>query len=240
MAYGDFLDLAELACRRAQRDPTVTRYLTDAKRAVNQAHLHALGGLDEWEFLQAEGDVTLTAGAGAYAFTAIATAIGVDAIDRVLQVIRDGSQAGGVIPGMSWQQLEVLAQSTQDGDATGEPVAWASMNGTLRVWPAPDQAYTFGIVVRQKPSVMTADADTPLVPVEFRDPVLVNYAAAMLLQHDGGADKAARARDLMALHQQALMDMRARWAQVTKERFVLVSPGLESGIMAAEGGDWLN
>lgn len=61
---------------------------------------------------------------------------------------------------------------------------------TIRVYPAPDQAYTVTLRYYKRPAELDDDADVPDIPQEFRE-LLVVGAASRVMQVKDNFDKAA-------------------------------------------------
>lgn len=189
MASGDYLELAQRAARAARFDPSDTTDLTRAKEAINQAYLSSVSGGEQFDFLEQEGQWTTVAGSDTYTYASIGTAITVSG-GRVIDMRITNDTDGYVLKGVpSWQDIETLSASTQDGDATGRPLYWTTWGADrIRLYPKPDAAYTMGILARRVPSELSADGDTPLIPLEWRHEVLVSHAAANLLRQEGGGE----------------------------------------------------
>lgn len=215
-AAGSFLELAQRACYKSGLRPWVDYELLRAKEAVNETLLQVCASGDQWAFLEREGQFTLTAGGDTYLLSDIATAISVAALGGVAEVLWMVNDTNGSQPlqSMPWQELEHLTTSTQNvGDATGSPGYWSRWNDRLRLAPKPDIAYTLGVFVRIRPIEMTADTDVPLLPLEYRRPVLVNGAACKLLSQPNprlpDPVRASLYRDAEGAYQRALVAMRA-------------------------------
>ncbi len=124
---------------------------------------------------------------------------------------------------MDWQQLETTTSSSQEsGEGSGTPTIWSKFGTKIRLYPNPDAVYTLGTYVLLKAAEMSGDTDTPLIPLEFRHSVIVPYAAAILLEQEGG-NEAGNAYDrLMARHREALRDMRVACATSKRPTFNVV------------------
>jgi hypothetical protein len=226
LASGDFLELKERAARAARFDATDSTDLTRAGEAVNQAYLTACtrDGI-QFDFLEQEGQWDCVADSDVYTYASIATAIGVTgaSIAEILWLTNDSD--GSVLESRSWSDLEKGTFSTQDDDPTGEPFRWAKWGSRIRLSPSPDAAYRFGTFVKLKPAEMSADADEPLIPLEYRHPVIVSLATAILLRMEGGGEAHNEARAYQAEYDQAWMSMRTAHAGGRAPTFNLKSPG---------------
>lgn len=227
--YNTYLDFAEEACRLAQMDTSLSADVTQAKAYVNEAYLRVCAGPDEWDFLRQDGQITLTAGSDVYTHAAIATALSVTYIDRILHIVND-TTGYGPLASMDWDALEEYAYSTQDSDPRGEPMSWAQWNTRIRLYPNPNRAYVMGVLVRLRPAAMSSDTEEPLLPAAHRRPVLVNYAAAKLLQIQGGGEALNNAREFMADHERAVREMRAAHASANAQNIRVVHPNLNTGL----------
>lgn len=228
MASGDFLDISEEAARSARFDTSNTTDMTRAKKAVNRVYLSCLAGGEQFDFLEQEGQWTTTSGSDTYTYTSIATAIGVSGatIAEILWLANDTD--GNVLDSMSWQDLEKLGYSTQDGDSNGQPVYWAKWQSRIRLYPIPDATYTLGAFCRLAPSEMSADGDTPLIPMTHRYEVLVHGAAAILLRQEGGLEAHQEAQFYQRAYDEAWLRMRTAHATARKPTFRLKSPGWDA------------
>lgn len=227
--FNTYLDFAEEACRLAQMDTSLSADVTQAKSYVNEGYLRVLAGPEDWDFLLQDGQITLTAGSDVYTYAAIATALSVTYIDRVISMVNDTTGCGPLTT-MSWDALEEYSYSTQDSDPSGEPTAYAQWNTRLRLYPAPDRAYVMGVLVRLRPAAMSSDTEEPLIPAALRRPILVNYAAAKLLQIQGGGEALNNASNLMAEHDRAVKEMRETYASANAQNIRVVHPNLNTGL----------
>lgn len=228
MASGDYLDLATQTCYAARFDPSNATDLARAKQAVNRVYLSSVSGSEDFDFLEQEGQWTTTAGSDTYTYASIAGAIGISgaSIAEIMSLTNDTD--GPVLDSMSWPRLESLAYSTQDGDASGSPVYWAKWQSRIRLYPTPDQTYTIGSYVRLTPNEMSADADTPLIPLAYRHAVIVNGAAAILLRMEGGMEAHQEAQFYQREYDAAWLRMRTAFATARQPTFRLKSPGWDA------------
>ena len=226
MASGDFLDLAQRAARGARYDPGDTTDITRAKESVNTAYLASCQGGEQFDFLEQEGAWVVTGGSDVYAYSSIATAMSITGatIAEVLAITDDTANTGTVLRSMDWLSLERLTTSTQDDDPGGEPVWWAKWASRIRLYPNPDAGYTLGCLVRLVPAEMSGDTDTPLLPLEYRNSVIVPWAAADLLRQEGGGEAHNEAQLWQRQGDNAWQDMRTAHATARKPTFRLKSP----------------
>lgn len=204
MASGDYLDLAQEACRRARRNPAdLTGDLPAAQRAVNQAYLSTLDTAERFGFLEDEGQFTISSAADTYSWSSIATAMTIpDATIAEVRALTNDTIDADLL-NVSWEEMEELSFSTQDDDGTGLPVYWCRFGeDTIRFYPKPDQSYTIGALVILAPTAMVNDSDVPLIPYPWRHRLIVPYAAAMLLRQEGGIEARQEAQDEERLYRQ--------------------------------------
>jgi hypothetical protein len=229
VASGDFADLSARACRAAQFDPTDTDDLARAKEAVNEAYLSVCHDGNPWDFLEKEGVWTTTAGSDVYTYATIATAIGVSgaSIREIVRMVNDTT--GGVLESFSWTQVEDGSYSTQEaGEGQGTPTTWAKWGNAnapeIRLYPTPDAVYSLGTFCYVTPDEMSADADVPLIPLAWAHRVIVPYAAALLLEQDGGSEAGADYDRRMARYRDAHEQMRVALGTGKRPTFNVVAP----------------
>lgn len=229
MAFGDFLDLSQAACRAAQFDPTdTTGDLVRGKAAINEAHMRVCSSGDPWDFLEREGQWKTVAGSDVYSYSSIATAMSITgaSIREIHSLTIDADGGGLLLASCGWRDLERFAISTQESsEGTGAPVIWAKWASRIRLYPSPDQAYTIGAFCYLTPNELTLDTDTPLLPLAHRHAVLVPYAAAVLVEQEGGGDAGVQHDRLMNRHREGLVAMRASNATAKRPTFSPVAPG---------------
>lgn len=242
MASGEFLEIAQRAARAARYDPSNTTDLTRAKEAVNQAYLSSCASGIQYDFLEDECQWDTTAGSDKYSYTSIATAGSVTGaiIGEILSMVIDVQGESIPLESMDWIDLERLSNSTQDSDPGGTPVYWAKWGAEIRLYPNPDNAYTLGAFMRLVPSEMSADGDTPLIPLAHRHSVIVSAAAANLLRQEGGQEAHQEAVYYDRQHEQAMTSMRTAHATARLPTFRLKSSGWDRQF--SERGDpfWSN
>lgn len=238
MASGDFLDLATAAVRSAQGDPTDTAGdLARGKAAVNEAYLATCGDSFPYDFLEREGQWTTTAGSDVYSYSSIATAMSLSSMSiREIHMLTNDTYGGVPLISMDWQQLETISASTQEsGEGDGTPTAWAKWDSRLRLYPEPDQTYTIGTYCLVTPAEMTADADTPLIPLAFRHRLLVPYASAILLEQEGGTEVETERR--MSRWREGLRALREAHGTAKRPTFNVVGAGAFDHLPGS-GSDW--
>lgn len=243
MATGDFQDLYTDACYASRRDPTDTTLdVPRAKKAVNWVYLHVCDSGDDWDWLEREGQFTLTAGADTYTFASVAAAIGLTAgagIAEVYELVLDTPGIGlPPLERVHWDDLERLTRSSQDGDSKGVPRYFADWNGRLRLAPAPDSNYSVGCLVRMRPAELTANSDEPLVPLAWRRRILVPGAAELLLREEGGGEAVSEADRYKVLFDQAFLEFRAAHAGARGTSVRLVDPSWSAGVGVDDLGIW--
>lgn len=157
-------------------------------------------------------------------------------IAEILYMIDDGD--GKMLESMSWPSIEAMSYSTQDGDSGGRPAFWAKWGSRLRIYPEPDAVYTIGTFARMVPTELSADSDTPLIPLAYRHSVLVNGAAADLLRQEGGGEAHSEAVYYEREYDKAIINMRTAHATARKPTFRLKSPNWDEDHSSLTRGDW--
>lgn len=239
MATGDLADLAASAIRAAQGDDTDATQITRAKAAVNEAHQTVCGDGYPYDFLEREGQWTTTGGSDVYTYASIATAISLTgATIREVLMLTNDTAGGFPLGSMDWQQLETKSRTTQEsGEGQGTPFEWAKWKSQVRLYPKPDKSYTMGTFCIVSPNEMTLDADLPLIPASFSKRVLVPYAAALLLEQEGGAEAAGDYERRMSRFREALRDLRTAHGTAKMPTFNVVGPGAFDH-HPGSGADW--
>lgn len=245
MAFGDFEDLAQQACRYAQLDPSdTTGDLVQAKQKINEAYLSICASGDPWAFLETEGQWTTVAGTDTYTFSSIATAMSISgaSIREISSLTNDTD--GWVLESMGQEALESYAGSTQADQPQGSPTRWARWGAQnaprIRLFPNPDAVYTIGAFVYLMGAAMTGNTDTPILPLEWRHQVLVPHAAWRLLSQEGGNESLTAARQYRDEYQEAFRRMRDALAVFRRPTGNAISPGfLERESSTGATPDWV-
>lgn len=239
-ASNQFLGVVQQVCYEANLRVWDQYDLSRAKAAVNQVYRSILDSDDEWDFLEREGQITLTASQDTYTVASIATALSVGKIRQIRYLVHDESQysGNGGLEGMSWQDLESLTRSTQDNESTGTPVAFAQWDGKIRVWPSPNVAYTLGIYYQLGTTELTSNSDTFLVPDEWLAEVVVPLAAARVLQQGMEPEKIQKASILEARGQLALKSFQEARGSAKWPTLRLESPRFSGDLPGSYVEDW--
>ena len=243
MASGDYLDLAEMACRSAQLDPTdTTGDLVQGKAKVNEAYLSVCHDGNPWDFLEKEGQWTCVAGSEQYTYATIATGMSITGASIREIVTMTNDTTGYLLRSMSWDQLEADSASTQEsGEGTGAPDSWSKWGSqaapVVRLYPTPDAVYPLGPFCYLTPSELSANVDTPLMPLAWRHRVIVPYAAALLLEQEGGSEAAGFYDRLMARYERNYIQMRTALATAKRPTFNVVAPDAFIDLPGS-GADW--
>lgn len=85
-----------------------------------------------------------------------------------------------------WPYTQLRAANPDfDYHAQGVPERYYLKSGKIGLWPVPNDAYTIFIDYVKVPTELSADADTPMMPVGYRES-LMHYALSM--EHDYNTD----------------------------------------------------
>lgn len=230
--------IAKRGLRMARRDPDRTEDATEGLEWLNQCHKQILADGTPWTFMEVTGDFDLTKGQRAYDFSAIATELGVTAIERVV-ALQNADLQGTPLKGMHWKQLERSAYGSQD-DPEGPPVLFAQVGlGTdtpvVNLWPVPDKAYTMHVLARLKVADLTAN-DTPLIPDEHAGPILSHYVAARMWDQRAGREAAEMARGHDERYLASLARLSEAYGSAREEDITFMEPGLYDHYLYRQGG----
>jgi hypothetical protein len=215
----------------AQYDPSdTTGDLVRAKAVINEANMRTYVSGDPWDWLQREGQWTTVAGSDVYTYASIATAMGfTGSTIREIHAMTQDAPDGTFLGSRSWEQLEFETQSVKDsGESVGMPYLWSKWGGNpgrVRLYPSPDAVYTLGAFVLLKQDRMTSDSDLPLMPADWAEAVLVPYAAARLLEQEGGPEAMNQADRLHARYREEFLAMRTACATFRKPTGNITTPG---------------
>lgn len=235
MASGDFQDLYSKAIYGSRRDTSDAFDVARAKEAINEAYTYVASTGDPWDWLEKEAQFTVQTGQDVYTYDSIASALATT-IDEIHTLTMDSDSGGGwVLDSMSWTSLERISASTQDDEQFGEPLMFAKWSRRIRLFPAPDEAYTLGMFYRMQAQEMTNDSDVPLLPLAWRTRLLVPYACARLLRQEGGSEAAVEADRYMADFDRAFRDARNATAIAKNPTLRLTTPSWHWG----EYAHWL-
>lgn len=224
MASGDFQDLYSKAIYGSRRDTGDAFDVSRAKEAINEAYLYVAASGDPWDWLEKEAQFNVQIGQGVYTYDAIGAALATE-IEEIHTLTMDSGDGGWTLDSMSWPALERVAYSTQDDEQNGEPIMYSKWDRRIRLFPAPDEAYTIGMFYRIRPTEMTNDSDVPLLPLAWRTRLLVPFACARLLRQEGGAEAAGESDRYMRDFDRAFLDARTAMATAKYPSFRLTSPG---------------
>jgi len=224
MASGDFQDLYSKAIYGSRRDTSDAFDVARAKEAINEAYLYVASTGDPWDWLEKEAQFTVQVNQDVYTYDAIGAALST-AIDEIHTLTMDSDSGGGwVLDAMSWPSLERISASTQDDEQFGEPVLFSKWSRRIRLFPAPDEAYTLGMFYRIQVQDLVNGSDVPLLPLAWRTRLLVPYACARLLRQEGGSEAAVEADRYMADFEKAFRDARNATAVAKSPTMRLAAP----------------
>lgn len=88
------------------------------------------------------------------------------------------------LPYVPFNQLRA-SQPDLDFETQSVPQSYYIKAGKIGLWPSPDNAYTIAVDYYKIPTELSADSDTPIVPIAYRE-ALMQYALS--LEHDFNTD----------------------------------------------------
>lgn len=223
MATGDFDDLANRSIYLARMNASSSVDIARAKELINEAYFMIADHGPRWEWLEAEGQFTVSSSDDTYSISSIATALGITGVKEIYYVVND-TDGTGPLEGMGWGQLEEFADSTQDGDGTGTPFAFSVFGSKIRFYPKPNKTITMGAIVLQEVSELTSGSDTPLIPLNWRFRTIVPFVASRLLQQRGGGEAVALAAQLYNEYEKHMDMFEVRFASSRFPQLGLDSP----------------
>ena len=197
-----------------------------------------------WDFLEREGQWTTVSGSDKYAYTTIATGMSITTgTIREIRAMVNDTYGGYLMESMDWSALENISDSTQEtGEGTGTPLAWSkwgdAATATVRLYPKPDAVYTIGTYAILRPAVLTANADVPLFPADFAHRILVPYAAAILLEQEGGAEAGADYERRMTRYREGLRDLITAHGTGKRPTFNVVAAGAFDHLPGSGSAGW--
>lgn len=133
-----------------------------------------------WPFRETTDTIATVAGTQEYVLSTEFTDIDVQNIISV--AIQGASQKK-----LSYIPYNQLRASEPDFDSIGSSVPrnYYLKAGSIGFWPQPDAIYTVTVDYYKVPTELSADGDTPIIPVGYRES-LVQYALS--LEHDFNSD----------------------------------------------------
>jgi hypothetical protein len=238
MATGDFLDIAQRACRLARRKPSIAAQITLAKEAVNEGYAQLLASSDEWGFLEREDSATLAAGTDTRTLAQFKTDFGVPASDDIEEIGNFTDDTNGrMLRPLSWAALEHLVQTTASVPTQGYPEFWAlSEDRTIRFYPRPSSSVTLRAHYKIRGGLMTTDAAVPLIPPPHAAAILEHYAAWKLLLQDSGAEAVAMADRNFQIYERNVAILRTQQATTRMPIMGLVEPSAFYDLPDSEAG----
>lgn len=240
MASGDFNDMQVRACRLARYDTSSSTDLGYAADYINDGYLSLATDGNPWDWLEFDGQLSLTAAADTYTYATIATALSVDGIKEIHWIIND-TTGYGPLHSMSWQELERISASTADNDGHSEPTMWAKYVDAgvpkIKFYPKPVIAYDMGVHGTIQPAEMSADGDTPLIPLAWRHRMLTHYAVVQLLRQRGGGEFMNMADRWQAQWERDFLVFRRTYASFKSPTGNVVSPTFGDDLPSIESYD---
>ena len=149
-----------------------------------------------WPFRETTGTLNTVAGTQEYSLASNFTDI--DA-QNIVSVAVQGTTSGKLV---YWPFNQLRAdQPDFDYASSGIPTRYYIKSGQIGFWPLPADVYAVLIDYYKVPTELSADSDTPIVPIAYRE-ALVQYALS--LEHDFNTD-ADLAQKAMNRYEQIVM-----------------------------------
>lgn len=150
---------------------------------VQQAHADIQSKWADWKFLWVEGTVTTVDGTEDYAGPANLAVWEED-------TVRIGDVELEFIPFADYRRDRPVYTTT------GRPHSFTILpNNSVRLMPTPNAEYTIDFDYYRKPKVLSGNADTPLIPVDYHD-TIVWLAKVLWAQFDEAAEQGQAAGGL--------------------------------------------
>lgn len=133
-----------------------------------------------WPFRETTGTLATVAGTQEYD---LSTNFGTLDEQNIISVAIQGASASKLIY-WPYNQLRI-EQPDFDQEGQGLPTRYYIKGNQIGFWPLPGDVYPVAIDYYIVPTELDADADTPIIPVGYRE-ALVQYALSM--EHDYNSD----------------------------------------------------
>jgi hypothetical protein len=133
-----------------------------------------------WPFREVTDSIATVAGTQEYVLSTEFTDI--DAANIISVSIQGASQKK--LPYIPFNQLRA-SEPDFDEDGQAVPRYYYIKAGKIGFFPSPDAVYDIAIDYYKTPTELSADSDTPIIPVNYRES-LVHYALS--LEHDFNTD----------------------------------------------------
>lgn len=133
-----------------------------------------------WPFREVTDTITTVAATQEYA---LATEFSDIDSQNIISVALQGT-VQKKLPYIPYTQLRAQRPDF-DLDAAGVPQQYYIKSGNIGFWPAPADAYTVAVDYYKTPTELTADSDTSIIPVGYRE-ALMHYGLS--LEHDYNTD----------------------------------------------------
>lgn len=105
---------------------------------------------------------------------------------QTIDLINTFASSERLIPYKNVTELDYLYPDEDDLTAhpAGVPQYWYFYAQTIKLFPAPDKAYTLTLRYYKKPTLLSADSDVPSVPSQFQELLVVGAAYRVLQVKD--------------------------------------------------------
>lgn len=142
---------------------------------------------EQWPFREVNGSLSLVQGTQEYDLSTNFT----DLDDQNITSVALQGASNQKLSYWPWNQLRASVPDF-DYDGQGVPDRYYLKAGKIGFYPIPSAATTVAIDYSLVPTEMSADADTPVVPLAYRE-ALVQYALSLEQDFDSSPDLAQKA-----------------------------------------------
>lgn len=165
-------------CGIASSDAAIGTANTGALASLVRAALRRLDTKPPsgWNWQRVTGNFPTVAGTEQYTFAALATALGVPTVRKIVE-IRCGLPASGI---QGQWPVKRVARQEADGlypeTAQQQPQVYWTEGLAVGLRPVPDGIYTIRATVIRGETELTAGTDLPIMPVEYHDAIVEQAA----------------------------------------------------------------
>lgn len=190
------------------------------KQALRRLEVSSPNG---WNWMRVTGNMPTVTSQEQYTFSAIAAALGVPTITKLVQVKIQAPQVGGS------SRFPLKRFSRQDADTRYPftngmcPQVWWTEGLVMGLRPIPDAVYTLTISAIQGETNLTAGSDVPIMPEQYHDAIIEKAAELWFRSvHDISNAQLANASA-------------SEWISLMRQS---QRPYIGAGRVTVEGDDW--